>query len=146
MTGPIVYLDRSLIRSDDIAGLRGAVAALTEFVREREPRLLFYGIEIDEAISTFRVIAIHPDSDSLEFHLAIGGPEFRKVGAFIDLQRIEVIGSPSPAAIEQLRQKAAMLGTNVELSVRELTSGFERLSPVGVAHSNHPAGGAGVDA
>jgi hypothetical protein len=130
MTRPIVYLDRSRIQSTDIAGLREAVANLTEFVREHEPQLLLYGFEIDETASTLCVFAIHPDSESLELHLGIGGPEFRKVGAFIDLQQIEVIGNPSADVLGQLRQKAAILGTDARVVVREPTFGFERLSAI----------------
>ena len=85
MSEPILYLDRSVIRSPDLARLRESVADLTEFGREREPRLLFYGFEIDEQTATMRVVAVHPDSESLGMHLDIGGPEFRRVGAFIDL-------------------------------------------------------------
>ena len=128
MPEPIVYIDRSIIRSPDIDGLREAVATLTEFVREHEPRLLFYGCEIDETTSTMRVVAVHPDVESLETHLGIGGPEFRKVGAFIDLQQIEVFGRPSAGVLEQLWQKAAMLGTDARVDVHELAVGFERLS------------------
>ena len=128
MTEAIVYVDRSVIRSADIAGLREAVANLTEFVREHEPQLLFYGFEIDDSTSTMRVVAVHPDVESLETHLGIGGPEFRKVGAFIDLQQIEIFGRPSAAVLEQLRQKAAMLGTDAHVAVHELATGFERLS------------------
>jgi hypothetical protein len=128
MSEPIVYVDRSVIRSPDIAGLRAAVANVTMFVREREPQLLFYGFEIDEPASTMRVVAVHPDSESLETHLGIGGPEFRKVGAFIDLQHIELFGRPSAAVLGQLQEKAAMLGTDARVDVRELASGFERLS------------------
>ena len=105
-----------------------AVAQLVEFVRQREPQLLFYGFEIDETTATMRVVAVHPDSESLETHLGIGGPECRKVGAFIDLQQIEVFGTASAAVVEQLRQKSAMLGKNAPVDVHELTSAFERLS------------------
>ena len=148
MPGPIVYLDRSVIRSRDIAGLREAVAKLTAFVRVREPQLLFYGFEIDEPTSTLRVVAVHPDSESLELHLGIGGPGFREVGAFIDLQLIEVIGTPSAPVLEQLRKKAAMLGTDAQVVVRELTSSFERLSAIGAQHQAHrpDAGGAALEA
>lgn len=128
MPGPIVYLDRSVIRSPDVPGLRQAVADLTAFVREREPQLLFYGFEIDEATSSFGVVAVHPDSASLELHLTIGGPEFRKVGAFIDLQRIDVFGTIDPSVEALLRQKAAMLGANAQVSMHPLASGFERLA------------------
>jgi hypothetical protein len=128
MSEPIVYVDRSVIRSPDLAGLRQSVADLTEFVREREPQLLLYGFEIDEASSTMRVIAVHPDPESLNRHLGIGGPEFRKVGAFIDLQQVDVFGRPSAAVLERLQQKAAMLGTVARVDVHELASGFERLT------------------
>jgi hypothetical protein len=124
----IVYIDRSVIRSADVDGLREAVAGLTEFVREREPQLLFYGFEIDEPTATMRVIAVHPDAASLELHLAIGGPEFRKVGAYIDLQEIAVFGSLTDAARGQLLDKAATLGTAGQVHVNELASGFDRLS------------------
>lgn len=128
MSEPILYVDCSTIRSQDITGLRKAVASLADFVREREPQLLFYGFEIDEATSTMRVVAFHPDSESLALHLGIGGPEFRKVGAFIDLQQIDVFGTPSDGVLRQLRQKAEMLGSDALVVVHELASGFERVS------------------
>ena len=127
----IVYIDRSVIRSPDIAGLREAVRGLTEFVREREPQLLFYGFEIDEPTATMRVIAVHPDAASLELHLAIGGPEFRKVGAFIDLQEISVFGTQTDSLREQLLEKAAALGTAARVHCGELAAGFERLATLG---------------
>ena len=128
MSEPIVYIDRSVIRSPDVAGLRKAVADLTQFVRDREPQLVFYGFEIDEGTSTMRVVAVHPDSESLETHLGVGGPEFRKVGAFIDLQQIDLFGRPGSAVLEQVRQKAAMLGTDAQVMVHTFECAFQRLS------------------
>ncbi|HET7471531.1 MAG TPA: hypothetical protein VFJ71_00260 [Candidatus Limnocylindrales bacterium] len=127
----IVYIDRSVIRSPDIAGLRQALAGLTEFVREREPQLLLYGFEIDEQTATMRVIAVHPDAASLALHLSIGGPEFRKVGAYIELQEILVFGTPTDTVRQQLLDKAAMLGTDARVHVGELASGFDRISAIG---------------
>ena len=128
MSEPILYLDQSTILDPDFAGLREAVADLTQFVREQEPQLLLYGFEIDERTSTMRVAAVHPDSASLELHLGIGGPGFRRVGAFIDLQRIDVFGRPSPDVIERLHEKAAALGTDAHVEVHGFASVFERLS------------------
>ena len=127
----IVYIDRSVIRSPDVAGLRQALAGLTEFVREREPQLLLYGFEIDEQTATMRVIAVHPDAASLALHLSIGGPEFRKVGAYIELQEILVFGTPTDTVRQQLLDKAAMLGTDARVHVGELASGFDRISAIG---------------
>ena len=131
MSEPIVYVDRSVIRSPDLAGLRAAVADLTELVREREPQLLFYGFEVDGQAATMRVVAVHPDSESLATHLAVGGPGFRKVGEFIDLQHIDVFGRPTANVLERLHEKAAMLGTHASVSVHEFAAAFERLSTLG---------------
>ena len=127
MDGPLIYIDHSDIRPGKVADVAAAVARLVEFVEEREPRLLSYSFHLDPAASTMTVVAVHPDSASLELHLQVGGPEFRKVGELIDLRRIEVYGEPTPSARSQLEQKAAMLGRAAEVSVHERTVGFTRL-------------------
>jgi hypothetical protein len=110
MANPIVYIDRSEINPGKVADVRTAVSALVAFVEAREPQLMAYGVYIDDEASTMTVVAVHPDSASLELHLSIGGPEFRKVGEFITLRLIEVFGEPTDAVVEQLNEKARMLG------------------------------------
>jgi hypothetical protein len=56
------------------------------------------------------VVAVHPDTASLELHLEIGGEEFRKLGHLLRLTGIECYGRPSERALSQLRRKAATLG------------------------------------
>jgi hypothetical protein len=58
--------------------------------------------------------------------LEIGGPQFRKLAEFIDLRLIEVYGAPSATALNQLRQKADMLGEEARVVVHELQAGFAR--------------------
>src|SRR5688572_2078755 len=124
MTDSIVYVDRSAITSADLAGLRKAVSDLVDFVRHQEPQLLFYGFEIDAAGGSMSVVAVHPDSASLELHLRVGGPEFAKVGAYIELRSIDVYGVPSETAIQQLDAKARTMGRGVPVVVHELSSSF----------------------
>ena len=125
MSQPIVYLDRSDIRPGRASDLRAAVAQLVAFVEEREPQLLTYGFHIDEGSSTMILAAVHPDAASLEFHLRIGGPEFRKVGEFIVLRAIEVYGEPGDEALRLLHEKARMLG-GASVTVTPQTVGFAR--------------------
>jgi hypothetical protein len=56
------------------------------------------------------VVAVHPDSASLELHMDIGGPEFRKLAHLLRLTAIECYGRPSERALEQLRRKTTELG------------------------------------
>jgi hypothetical protein len=127
MDGLLVYLDHSDIRPGKVGDVAAAVTGLVDFVEAREPQLLSYGFYIDPAASTMTVVAVHPNSASLELHLTVGGPEFRKVGELIDLRLIEVYGEPSPGVRVQLEEKAAMLGHAARLVIHERTVGFTRL-------------------
>lgn len=107
---PIVYIDHSDIREGAVDELRAGVRRLVEFIDAREPRLISYGFYIDEAARKMSVVAVHPDSASLELHMEIGGEEFRKLGHLLRLTGIECYGRPSEGALDQLREKAAALG------------------------------------
>jgi hypothetical protein len=107
---PIVYIDHSDIRADAIEELRAGVRRLVEFIDAREPQLIAYGFYIDEDAPKMTVVAVHPDSASLELHMDIGGEEFRNLGHLLRLTEIECYGRPSERALDQLRQKAAALG------------------------------------
>ena len=98
---------------------------LVAFVEANEPQLISYGFFLDERRRLMTVVAIHPDSASLEFHMEMGGPEFRKFADLITLQKIEVYGPISDATLERLHQKTKMLGGGT-VSVNELYAGFAR--------------------
>jgi hypothetical protein len=107
---PIVYIDHSSIREGSLEELKAGVRRLVDFIDAREPQLIMYGFYIDEDAAKMTVVAVHPDSASLELHLDIGSSEFRKLAHLLTLTAIECYGRPSVKALEQLRQKAATLG------------------------------------
>jgi hypothetical protein len=69
-----------------------------------------------------------PISASLEFHMEIAGPEFRKLKELVELTEIEVYGPLSDAALVPLKQKARMLGSGERVVVHEAEAGFARLA------------------
>jgi hypothetical protein len=126
MSEPIVYIDRSEILDGKLEELKDAIKGLVEFVDEHEPQLVAYGFFINEDAGRMTVVAVHPDSASLEFHMEIAGPEFRKMTEFIELTAIEIYGRPSDKAVKQLRQKADMLSEGATVVVEEAQVGFAR--------------------
>jgi hypothetical protein len=126
---PIVYLDHSDILEGSIDELRAGVTRLVEFIDEREPRLIAYGFYLDEVAMKMTVVAVHPDSASLELHMQVGGEEFRKLGHLIRLTGIECYGRPSERALEQLRQKAAALGDGGTVVTVGRAAGFTHVAP-----------------
>jgi hypothetical protein len=124
-----VYIDHSDIREDAMDELRAGVRRLVEFIDAREPRLIAYGFYIDEVARKMTVVAVHPDSASLELHMKIGGEEFRKLGHLLRLTGIECYGRPSERALDQLRQKAAALGDGGTVLSIGRFAGFTHTAP-----------------
>lgn len=129
MGNPIVYVDRSQILEGKLEDVKAAVNELVEFIDTNEPQLISYGVYLNQAGTEMTVVVIHPDSASLEFHMDIGGPAFRKFVDLLKLATIEVYGKPSETALHMLHKKAEMLGGDAVI-VRELQAGFARLSSV----------------
>jgi hypothetical protein len=125
MSRPIFYVDTSSIREGKLKELEAAMEHLAAFVEANMPRLISYGFFLNEDRTQMTVVAIHPDSASLEFHLDTGAAEFRKFSDLIDLVRIEVYGQVSDAVLDRLQQKAQMLGTGA-VAVHDFYAGFTR--------------------
>jgi hypothetical protein len=60
--------------------------------------------------------------------MEIAGPVFRKFTDLFKLRTIEVYGRPSGKVLNQLQQKAEMLGENGSVVVHEQHAGFMRLA------------------
>jgi hypothetical protein len=123
---PIVYIDHSDIREGSLEELKAGVQRLVDFIDAREPQLITYGFYIDDEAAKMTVVAVHPDSASLELHMDIGGGEFRKLAHLLTLRAIECYGRPSERALEQLRHKAATLGNDGTLVSVGRFAGFAR--------------------
>jgi len=127
---PIVYIDRSDVREGSLEELKAGIRRLVDFIDAREPQLIAYAFYIDEAASKMTVVAVHPDSASLELHMDIGSAEFRKLAHLLTLTSIECYGRPSERALEQLRQKAATLGDGGTVVSIGRFAGFTHLASV----------------
>ena len=125
MPHPIVYIDTSTIREGKLEELKLAMKGLAAFVEANVPQLLSYAFFLDDVRTQMTVVAVHPDSASLEFHMDLGAAEFRKFASLIDLSSIEVYGRVSEAVLERLHQKARMLGRGT-VAVHEFYAGFAR--------------------
>src|SRR5438874_688705 len=127
---PIVYIDHSDVRDGSLEELKAGVRRLVDFIDAREPRLISYGFYVDEAASKMTVVAVHPDSASLELHMETGSAEFRKLAHLLTLTSIECYGGPSERALEQLREKAVTLGDGGTVVSIGRFAGFTHLAPL----------------
>ena len=127
MTDAIVYIDYSEIRPGKVQEVRRRIIDVVEFIQASEPQLIVYAFSIDETAPSMTVVAVHPDSASLDLHIRIGSPAFRTLADFIDLRSIDVYGAISQTVLDQLRAKARMLGESGRVIVHPLSAGFARI-------------------
>jgi quinol monooxygenase YgiN len=122
---PLIYVDRSEVRTGRLDELRTAIAELADFVAANEPGLVSYAAFIDPDGRHMTVTHIHRDAGSLDTHLAVAGPRFARFAELVRLLRVDIYGAPSESAVAGLRQKAALLGGAV-VEVHPAEAGFIR--------------------
>jgi hypothetical protein len=120
---PIVVIDSSEIREGRLEELKAALKELVEFVEASEAEPIAYNVYFNEDGTRMTVVQVHPNSASMEFHMKAAGPLFRKFTDLLKLSRVDFYGRPSDALLEQMRQKAQLLG-NASVAVNNLHAGF----------------------
>jgi quinol monooxygenase YgiN len=125
MREPIILIDKWKIREGKLEEFKDAARDFVDFVFENEPQLIAYNVYVDEESNQCTVVQIHPQSESIDFHMEVAGPRF---GRFMELYepggRIEVHGRPADHILERMQQTARQFGVAVVL--KELYAGFAR--------------------
>jgi hypothetical protein len=135
VSDPIVVIDSSEIREGKLEELKTALEELAAFVEANEADPIAYHVYFDEDGTRMTVVQIHPNSASVELHMRVAGPIFRKFAELVELSRVDFYGRPSDTLREQMRQKAQLLGNapaqllgNAPVVVNELHAGFSRFA------------------
>jgi hypothetical protein len=123
---PITCVDTSEILEGRVDAVKEAIATMAAFVEANEPNVILYEVFLDESQTLMTVVQIHPDAASMELHLDAARPVFAPFLGLVRLATIDVYGDPSRRLLEQLHEKAAMLG-NARIAVHGLAGGIARL-------------------
>jgi hypothetical protein len=123
----IVYVDVSEVREGALDELKAGLKNLVDFIEAKEPRLIAYNVYFSADGTRMTVVNVHPDSASLEYHMEVAGPLFRRFVELVTLSSIRIYGEPSEKALKQAHEKARLLGGGA-VEVDALHAGFTRLA------------------
>ena len=99
------------------------------FSRANHPREIHFQISIDDDAHEMRVIQIHPDDESLLFHVQVAGDRIATAYEFLDATiSIEIYGTPS----EELSQLAHNMAMGAPLRINTAEAGFSRLTQAAI--------------
>jgi hypothetical protein len=123
--GPLLYIDTSEIRKGALEHLKPAIEELASFVEANEPQIIAYNVYLSDDGARMNVIHLHRDSASLEYHMDVAAPAFRRFVDLVTMLSIQVYGDPSEKVLTQLRGKAQLLGSE-SVVVHAHHAGFTR--------------------
>jgi hypothetical protein len=123
----IVYVDTSDVREGALEELKVGMKELADFVEAKEPRILAYNVYFSDDGARMTVVHVHPDAASLEYHLEVARPVFRRFVGSVTLSSIHIYGEPSEKVLEQAHEKARLLGQG-EVVADAFHAGFTRFA------------------
>jgi hypothetical protein len=126
MPGPFIFIATNRLKEGKLDAEKERVPGLSDFIEANEPRLIAFNEYADDDGEEVAVVQIHPDAESMEFHMGVVAE--RAARAYAETVEatasIQVFGTPSDAVLEMLRQQA---GAGIPLSVhRHHLGGFTR--------------------
>ena len=104
MSGPFIVKATSKIHPGKAAAYAPLAAEICRLVEEQEPRVLGFHIYVDEERGSEVVIQIHPDAESMLYHLKVLGEKVRQTFDYSDFQSLEIYGPPSDALMDVLQR------------------------------------------
>ena len=129
MSGPFIFIATNTLKPGKLDEERERVRTLSEFISSNEPRLLAFNEYADEAGTEVGVVQVHPDAESMRFHMELIREQ--AASAYADTLEattsVQVFGTPDDAIFDMLRQQA---GAGVEITIKPYClAGFTRLAP-----------------
>lgn len=129
MPGPLIFIGTHAIKEDKLAIAKQASQELGEFLEANHPREIHFQIYIDEDAREMKVIQIHPDDESLLFHVEVAGEHIAAAYEFLDhTNSIEIYGTPG----EELTELIGRMAGGAPVSLNAAGAGFSRLTQVAV--------------
>lgn len=103
MTGPFIVISRSRPKPGKGEPYASWCEQFTPLVEDNEPRLLAFNIYESENHASSVVIQVHPDAESMEYHLKLFTAKVSEAFDYIDVDSVELYGPPSPALTEWVK-------------------------------------------
>ena len=128
MSGPFIFIATNKLKPGKLEQERARVRELSDFIAASEPRLLAFNEYADESGSEVGVVQVHPDAESMQFHMNV--VRERAASAYAETldatTAVQVFGAPDEAILQMLRGQA---GAGVDLAVKPRhLGGFTRIA------------------
>lgn len=105
MSEPFIFFGTYPVREGKLEEAKAALDELVSKVEAHEPRLYHFGFYFDDDAGEVTCLQVHPDADSMEFHLKVIAGVMVDLGDYFDWSRMRTraFGVPGDVLLKQLR-------------------------------------------
>jgi hypothetical protein len=130
MAGPFIFISQSSIKEGRLDDFKRGLREMAEFVEANEPRVIAFEAYLNDDGTEVTGVQIHPDADSIAYHMQIAFEKIMEFDQYLDTQSVEVYGVPNDAVLGMMKQIADQFGgSGLTLRVRtNPVGGFTRTS------------------
>ena len=130
MVEPLIFISTFTLKEGKLEDFKQYSEEFAKFIEENEPRLIHFEQYTNEDGTEVAGVQIHPDMDSMAFHMQLIREHIGQAFEFLDVTKsYQVYGEPSDDFVEQLKQTGGFQETRVPeaVIVKSKFSGFNRL-------------------
>jgi hypothetical protein len=128
MAGPFIFISQSRIRDGKLEDFKRGLREMAEFVEANEPRVIAFEAYLNDEGTEATGVQIHPDADSMAFHMQVAFEKIMEFDQYLDTQSVEVYGVPNDAVLGMMKQIGDQFsGSGMSVRVRtNPVGGFTR--------------------
>ncbi len=125
MAEPFIFIGTHTIKEGKLEDFKQYFKEFSKFIEANEPRLIHFALYTSEDGTEVSVVQVHPDADSMAFHMQVAGEHFAQAYEFLDTTKsVQIYGTPSDTLLEQMKQVSL---PGVPVIVKSQFAGFDRL-------------------
>jgi len=126
MAEPFIFIGTHTVKEGKLEEFKQHFQEFCAFIEENEPRLIHFALYISEDETEVSVVQVHPDEDSMTFHMQVAGEHFAQAYEFLDATKsIQIFGASSDGLVEQMKQVSS---PEVAVIAKTEFTGFNRLA------------------
>jgi hypothetical protein len=123
MAGPFIFISQSRVKEGRLDDFKSGLREMAEFVKANEPRVIAFGAYLNDDGTEATGVQIHPDADSMAFHMQVAFERIMEFDQCLDTQSIEVYGVPNDAVLGMMKQISDQFESDMSLRVRTNPAG-----------------------
>ena len=125
MVVPLIFITTLTIKEGKLEDFKHYSEEMGKFVEANEPRIIHFEQYINEDGTEVTGVQIHPDEDSMAFHMQVAGERMGQAYEFIDaVKSLQIYGEPSDAFVEQMKPASE---PGYPVIIKSKFAGFNRL-------------------